>query len=139
MPRPRKPLDVLEATGAVRKDPARYRDRQHAPPSSLDGIGDPPERLSLEQQAIWLEIVGNTEPGALLSSDRLILEMVCRLQDKFQRNCIRAGELAILQSSLAKMGFSPVDRAKVQPPQRAKPVSRFAHLGLLNAKPTVMQ
>ncbi len=52
MPRPRKPLEVLEATGPLTKDPARYRDRQQAQPSSLDGIGDPPERLTLDQQAI---------------------------------------------------------------------------------------
>ena len=138
--RPPLPTAELEARGSLKRNPKRYANRKSGPLAS-NSVGKPPERLSSEQKAIWVEIVGQTTPGVLLSTDRLILEMACRLQDKFQRDCIRAGELAILQSCLSKMGFSPVDRVRVSvqaPPDPNE--SRLGKLfGVLTQRPTVTQ
>lgn len=85
-------------------------------PKPTGDIGAAPKRLTSDQAAIWDEIIAQTAARVLKSSDRPMLEMACRLQDKFQRDCIRTGELSILQTCYSKLGFSPVDRVRVQVP-----------------------
>jgi hypothetical protein len=82
VPRPRKPLEMLELTGHYRSD--RHSQRRHAPKSDRP-IGDPPACLAPDGAACWREFVGNAPAGVLTSGDRVALEVLSRLAWSGQR------------------------------------------------------
>lgn len=78
MPRPRKPTNVLNLTGAFRKNPQRLRSRANEPKDDRD-IGKPPRGISKEVRAAWREIVECAVPGVLCRSDRPALLAAAQL------------------------------------------------------------
>lgn len=118
MARPRKPTAVLELKGAFKKDPQRKAARANEPAIS-DGIGSPPSELGIAEQALWAELAGY---GTWLTAgDRLLLEIACRLMVLFRGNALDGGGISKLITSLAKLGFSPTDRSKVNAPGAKEP------------------
>ena len=71
MPRPRKPTELLQLTGAYRPD--RHGPRLAAPKSGRP-IGDPPVHLAPDEAAAWREHVRDAAPGVLTGYDRCALE-----------------------------------------------------------------
>ena len=128
MPRPRKPTNILNLTGAFDKNPARRKARA-SEPKDLGELGDPPKRLNAEQLAAWHEIVENTAYGVLTRSDRHILEITAVLLAEFwQAGALMTGtHLNILNASLGKMGLNPSDRSRVtaQEPKKENPFAQF--------------
>jgi len=127
MPRPRKPLAVLEISGAIRKDPQRYRARKAAAKLVTAGIGDPPAEWIAEADkngrckallGIWNEIVAQDVLGVLNISHRVLVETTCHLIYKIRRASAgygkaTSGDFARVTANLATMGMTPIDSSKV--------------------------
>lgn len=118
MARPRKPTAALELKGAFKKDPQRASARKNEP--KPDGtIGSPPDHLSGEEAALWRDLAGYG--FWLTDADRLMLEIAVKLMVLFRGNALDGGGISKLISALAKLGFSPTDRSKVQAPGAKEP------------------
>lgn len=130
MPRGRtpKPLNVLEMSGAVRKNPGRYRERKAAA-KQLPPLGPPPiewvegkdvnPRLA-HMLRIWEEIVAQDQSAlrVLNVSHRMLVKNTCLLQYKVERanaghGKATSGDYAQIEKNLAKMGMTPADSSRV--------------------------
>lgn len=80
MANPRKPREIAEITGASVVNPGRYRDRAQP---ALPSVGEPYDRMTDSQKAIWVEIAG--EFPWLAMSDRRQLRLLCQLEDQQAR------------------------------------------------------
>ncbi|KAB0462403.1 hypothetical protein [Agrobacterium radiobacter] len=118
MARPRKPTAALELKGAFKKDPQRKDARENEPVPN-GAIGAPPERLSEDEAALWLELAGYG--FWLTNADRLMLEIAVKLMVLFRGNALDGGGISKLITALSKLGFSPSDRSKVQAPGAKEP------------------
>ena len=67
-----------------------------------------------ELLSIWYEITAQAPPGVLTSSDRLHVEMTCRLIYKIRAGTALAGDYSRVREFLGKMAMNPADRPKVQ-------------------------
>lgn len=130
MPRGRtpKPLNVLEMSGAVRKNPGRYRARKAAA-KTLPPLGAPPAEWVEGKDAnprlahmlkIWAEIVDQDAAAlrVLNVSHRMLVKNTCLLQYKVERanagyGKATSGDYAQIEKNLAKMGMTPADSARV--------------------------
>jgi hypothetical protein len=116
MANPRKPANVLQLSGAKRRNPARYKNRGKQPVDKR-GIGNVPSDLTDAQKAAWHELVKN-DPGVLLRSDRIAVECTARLMAQ-----IRSGDNAtaaaqtVLISMLGKLGQTPQSRSSLSIPE----------------------
>ncbi|MET3229982.1 UNVERIFIED_ORG: hypothetical protein ABIC54_002167 [Burkholderia sp. 1263] len=74
-----------------------------------------PAYFNTQERAAWDEISESAPVGALRNSDRFIVELAARLLAEQRANWLDfpAARLARLESMLARMGFSPTDRARV--------------------------
>lgn len=128
---PRKtPTNVLELRGSFKKNPRRRTERANEPVPT-GGIGDPPNNLKPQEQAIWHEIVGILAPGVLANSDRMILEIVSVLMAEFRlvgTAGMTDGRLSRLTAILGQLGMTPADRSRVNVPMKAKAVNPFSLL-----------
>jgi hypothetical protein len=129
MARPRKPTTVLELTGAYRKDPQRRADRANEP-ESLGPIGAAPLHFSEELKAIWNELVALASPGVLTVSDRLTVEVTCRMVLRVRREDSAWGsaDVNVLMRCLSLMGMTPTDRSKVSVPKKLEAQNTFAEI-----------
>lgn len=118
MGRPRKPTNVLELTGAFRKNPGRAAAREHEP-KPADALVSPPASFNPETStgarmlAIWHELVAQVPEGVLTTADAFHVELTCRLMFQVRIGCGKAGDYAQLNSLLGKMGLNPSDRSKI--------------------------
>ncbi len=122
MPTPRKPVELLELSGAFRPD--RHGQRRGAPKSDR-GIGDPPPSMAEDEAGCWREFVSNAPAGVLTSGDRWALEAVARLYAKSRREGLTGAELGHLRGFLSELGASPASRGRVLPagPAEASPAA----------------
>lgn len=126
----RKPMSVLEASGALKKHPERRRDE----PNTGRGIGPPPDYLTDTEKQIWNDTVADCAPGVFQSSDRAALLLYVQLAaeaspaeivgGKWQRkkdwDYVPIGKVDMLLKLFGKFGMTPTDRGKVAvPPQPA--------------------
>ncbi|GAC1030486.1 hypothetical protein thsps21_13130 [Pseudomonas sp. No.21] len=111
MARPRKPTNVLEMTGAFKKDPNRER----IDPPTAGALSAPPDHLNGGALHAWNEIAGCAPLDVLTESDRLALEIAAQLLFQFRDNPVEfpATKLVRLEALLGKFGMTPADRAKV--------------------------
>lgn len=123
MPRPRKPTEVLELTGAFRANPQR---RRSVGAKSDKELGDPPIHLNLKENAAWREVVRNAPAGVLTSADRILVEMVARLLARFRTEWLKGSELALMLQCLVRLGWTPADRSKVVASDDKGPENEFA-------------
>jgi len=111
----------LALNGGLQHDPKRYANRT-AEPVPSGPIGNPPKDFSPALKSIWKELKSQSPPGVLTNSERLILEVLCRLVDKLRQGTISTGETSQLLNCLARLGMTPTDRVRVQlVPPVAKP------------------
>jgi hypothetical protein len=118
MARPRKPTAALELKGAFKKDPQRASARKGEPKPDA-AVGDPPEKLSEDERGLWVELAGYG--FWLTGADRLMLEIAVKLMVSFRAGTLDGGGISKLIAALAKLGFSPTDRSKVQAPGAKEP------------------
>ncbi|HVJ09704.1 MAG TPA: hypothetical protein VM554_15105 [Acidisarcina sp.] len=119
--RPPKPTNLLQLTGAHKKNPKRAAARAGEP--TPDGpLGDPPSRWSAvfpefdyqrcgELRELWRE-VQEMAPW-LTSADRWTVESICELKLLERRRAIKPGERSELGRLSGKCGLNPSDRVKV--------------------------
>jgi len=126
MGRPRKPAQVLELSGAFRKNPSRRRERA-AELAIKPGIGDPPAEWiqGAEHNArlahllkLWNEIIAQDILRVLNVSHRALVETTCYLMYKVRQASAgygkaTSGDFARILSNLATMGMTPVDSPRV--------------------------
>ncbi len=110
MPAPRKPTEMLQLSGAFKKDPKRTRELG---PKSDRELGDPPAYYAADARLIWAEVQSIVPAGLLTSADRLVVELLCRIVAKFRADWITAAEMAQMTWCLSRLGMTPVDRSKV--------------------------
>jgi phage terminase small subunit len=127
MGRNRTPSSVLELTGSFKKHPDRKKARA-SEPAAIGPLGLPPTRLDAELKKIWYEITDMIPAGVLAKSDRLAIEIACRLTRKVFRDEINGAELSTLNSLLARLGMTPADRSKVSVPKQAEEQDEIAAL-----------
>ncbi len=74
----------------------------------------------------WREIVKLSPDGVFGNSDRWAAEIASQLMAEFRRDPVEftAAKLARLDSLLARFGFTPSDRTKIQVPP-TKPKNKF--------------
>lgn len=118
MARPRKPTAALELKGAYKKDPQRKDDRKNEPKPSGE-IGMAPAGFSKDEVFLWDELAGYG--FWLTNADRLMLEIAVKLMILFRASALDGGGISKLITALAKLGFSPSDRSKVQAPGGKEP------------------
>ncbi len=125
MGRPRKPSTRLELSGAFKVNPERRRPAEPRPDTR---IGDPPARMSADEQVFWRELVEQAGEW-LTGSDRWAVELASMLMCKFdgKNDGMTGAELATLRSLLGSLGLTPSDRSRISAPLR-KPANRFETL-----------
>lgn len=128
--RPLKPLSLLQMSGAVRKNPQRFRERQatqakakvkvsqlgDAPADWIEGLEHNPRCRQLVQ--LWNEIVAQDVLNVLNGSHRILVENTCHLMYKIRRASMgygkaTSGDYAQVKNNLSVMGMTPVDSPRV--------------------------
>lgn len=125
--RSRKPIQLLELTGATRKNPQRYRERKASASGIAAGLGPPPAEWVEKSEThdrcrqllqIWNEIVAQDVLRVLNVSHRVLVENTCHLMYKIRRASAgygkaTSGDFAQVANNLAKMGMTPADSSRV--------------------------
>lgn len=111
----RKTRAQHEASGAIAKNPKRFKDDPHTPPAPKAPIKKAPRHLDADQQKVWREIVSNAPEGLLGSCDAIAIELCVRLVCKMRNNPDKwtstdAGQLANI---MGKLGGTPGDRQRL--------------------------
>jgi phage terminase small subunit len=115
----RKTTAELALTGALDAKPGRYANRRNEPKPTAP-LGTPPKHLTTEQKKIWKEIANLCPPDVLFGSDRIVLEMICRLTQKLRSGTIKALEQNLLLTSLQQLGMTPLARSRIAVPKKDK-------------------
>jgi hypothetical protein len=63
---------------------------------------------------IWHQITSQAPPGVLTSSDRLHVELTCRLILRIRNGSAKSGDYNTVKEFLGKMAMNPADRPKIQ-------------------------
>lgn len=108
----RTPLAKAKASGAVAKNPQRYRSR--ADPK-VKPLGSFPKHFSKPQKDAWRAFVA--ELPWLAESDRSVLESACALRAKTVTEECAAADYRELRMHLSVMGATPVSRQNVTAPE----------------------
>lgn len=126
MARPRKPTNVLELTGAFKKDPQRRR--QDA--ESVGALTAPPDHINGGVLNAWNDVVKYAPLEVLTDSDRLSVELAANLLAQFRNDPVEfpAAKLARLEALLGKFGMTPADRSKVGGKKDKPKANSFAGL-----------
>lgn len=111
MARPRKPTNVLELTGAFKKNPQRTR----TDAESAGELSAAPPHINGAVLNAWNEITRYAPRDVLTESDRLSIELAANLLAQFRDDPIEftAAKLVRLEALLGKFGMTPADRSKV--------------------------
>jgi phage terminase small subunit len=106
-----QPAAISEAKGSYLTHKNRKRPDEPKPTNS---IGDPPSELSVDERKQWRRLVKEIAPGVLGESDRLPFSLLVRLATMFyNREQMKAAEMAQMINLCARFGLTPADRAKV--------------------------
>lgn len=109
--RPRTPQAVAETTGAVGKNPQRYRGRSSP---KVPPLGPPPGYFSDDEAAAWALFAD--EMPWLAASDRVLLEMASRVRARMFESALSIAAMTELRQCLTAMGATPAARSKVMVP-----------------------
>lgn len=100
---PRKSLTQARATGAIAKNPQRYRARTE--PLVTSPLGAPPEWLTVPQRAVWRDMAKRSP--WLNKSHRGITGIACILQAKMADGALGLPGMNLLRMTLGQMGATP--------------------------------
>jgi hypothetical protein len=113
MPKPRKSLTELAASGTLQKNLGRYQTRIASKITIAAPIGTAPRHLQAIEKSIWAEVTRSAPSGLLTKSDRLALEVLCRLVARTRTAEFKTSESNALLAVLGKFGLTPSDRLKM--------------------------
>lgn len=124
MPRPRKPTEALQLSGAFQKNPKRTR---AIGPKSEKGLGEPPAYFADDAAVIWAEVQSIVPANVLTSADRFVVELLSRLVAKFRLDWLTAAEMSQMTWCCSHLGMTPTDRSKitVEPEKEVSPFDEF--------------
>ena len=120
MARNPKPNYLKVLNGSAKQHPERHRD-DHLIPEPENDIGEAPSHLDAAVALIWDEVVELIPQGVAGDSDRLALELLCRVLFE-----IRTSEKFIAShyqqfvSLASRFGLTPADRQRVKVPEKPK-------------------
>lgn len=121
--RTRTPTDVLELRGTFLKNPKRKLARA-GEPKVKDKLGGPPGNLNAHEKAAWNQM---REKGFwLTSADQFMVEVAAGLMAMHRSNEIDNPARSLLVSTLAKLGFGPSERSKINVPGAPDEKTGFA-------------
>jgi len=116
MGRPRQPAKVLELKGSFVKHPERAReDAEGSAPFEIE----PPPHLPQETVRAWRDIVTRLPKVAIYNTDELAVEIAAKWLTVFRLTGDKESSTE-LRHWLGKLGFSPQDRTRLAPAERAK-------------------
>jgi len=125
MGRLRKPTELLELTGAFKKDPARGRARANEPEVS-EPLGEPPVNFTPNQRAAWQEL--QARAPWLKITDSWVAQLACRLKAKLDEGETSVGQLSISMQCLSRMGLTPTDISRVSIRRGKRKSNPFAEI-----------
>lgn len=139
MPRPRKSMAEHRASGAVAKNPQRFREREDEIEPEL-GIGEPPAEFLNAQSGLsklklegWHLLVDSAPSGVLTKMDRGYVIAVSRLYAEASRYGATGKEQKRYIEALKEAPFTPKARAgfairrqKAADEANRNPFSKFA-------------
>jgi hypothetical protein len=96
----------------VDHDKKRYANRTREP-KPTGALGSAPKHFDEPLRQIWKEVVKSIPPGVLTNSDRIILELACRLTYKMRAGDLTSSNAAQLVSCLSRLAMTPADRSRV--------------------------
>ena len=114
MARPRKHVSTI-GEKSLKKNAARYQNRLNAPTSGIP-LGPAPEHLSVNQKALWNELVSRVPTTVLEASDAFVIELTVRLTEKMRAGELKSSQIGQYRGCLASLGASPADRSRVPAP-----------------------
>jgi hypothetical protein len=122
----RKSRAQHEASGAVAKNPQRFRNDSHEPPVPKGSLGKAPRHLDAAHQKIWREIVSTAPNGLLGSCDAIVLESVVRLTWKMRNNSslFTSTDNGQLVNAMGKLGGTPGDRQRLNVTTPSEPTGK---------------
>lgn len=119
MPRPRKPTNILEFSGAYKKNPQRAGARANEPKPN-GPLGDPPAHFKEPEREIWNEIAAELHPGTACRADRGDFEQLCIMAAKVRAQYAAGGPMAVDEKAVAAcnrlrtaFGLNPAARSRV--------------------------
>jgi phage terminase small subunit len=114
MPTNKTPLAKARLTGADKKDPQRYRDRNE--PDGGPPIGDPPHGLPDAAQTAWSRFTA--ELPWLVEADRAILSAACLLRAAIDADPegATASHFREYRQTLSSLGATPTSRSHIAGP-----------------------
>ena len=113
MPKPRKTLTQMAESGTLNKNPGRYVARYAAQTAPSRPIGKAPAHLPANEKIIWKELVKAAQPGLLQQSDRIYLELCCKMVVRMRAGDVKSSEMNSVANILSKLAMNPVDRTKL--------------------------
>ena len=114
MPAQRIPTQVLELSGAFKKNPQRKRTGEPVPSGP---IGPPHSSLNADEIAAYNELVSLAPPNVLTNADGWSVELAARIMAAIRKgDNVRASEQATLVTLLGKLGMNPSDRSRLTTP-----------------------
>lgn len=128
----RKPTELLLLKGAYAENPSRFAARANEPAPTED-IGWPPDHLSPEACALWMELASTAHAGTLSRADRIFMEYAVATI-LAMRAMAREGEFdskvaTRTEAVLARLGMTPSDRSRVSVMKRDEPADPTAEFG----------
>lgn len=108
----RKPTLHLIAGGMDKKNPARIKARKNEP-KAVGELGNPPNWMTTDQKAIWVEHVAMLPLGVTCQFDRgafsaLVRHAEAARSEKYNRDATTA-----YLKALGLFGLTPADRSRV--------------------------
>lgn len=114
---PRKSLAQARLSGAMAKNPQRYRDR--AEPLVTEALGDPPDWLKPSEVDAW-EDMRERLPW-LNQSHRCITALAAHLHARMAAGTLGVPGLNLLRIIMGSLGATPTTSHKVQMPEPQDP------------------
>lgn len=99
MPKPRIPLSLALVSGAVSKNPQRYRDRVEPPSAPL---GDPPDWMTEGQRVAWVAFAA--ELPWLNGSHAALVEVAATLRARIVEPDCPISVMGLLRLCAGQMG-----------------------------------
>jgi hypothetical protein len=127
--RPLKSLKLLEASGATRKNPQRFRDRVEEPTVDLP-LGPPPAKWTKDAETsgdsrrlveAWEKItsrIAMLPEGVVTAADDLSVELACRLLVRIEGGYAKNSDISQYRALLGELGLTPTGRARHHGPGR---------------------
>lgn len=130
MPAPQIPLAKAKLTGAMAKDPQRFRDRSE--PKSSGPVGPPPDFLTAKEKKAWKDFAGRWSWITADDEPQLVALVQMRVLIEDRSIAKTAAMYNTYRLMMSDFGGTPVTRSKVYLPKEDDGGDPFADFGKPN-------